>query len=1074
MPFHYFHSERLGPLFPVLHDEIRRERRTLPPQKTQAIIVGNLETEAWITRRFLAADGILMGVSFPFLESAIGSFSERLELQLSPTSSESWFLPPAGERPRALGTAEFEILLLGILNDKANGELLHKLGYATDQLTPSQLTTLATVLADELRETILHRPTLLNEVGKGKQQGKSAGEKLWRALYHSLQATARPFPAFEPGLADQIAAHQLPAGSVTETLYLFGMPMLSEYHLRALAAIARHASVHLYMTDLAAHATSDNGLLATAGKKAKAFVALLRDVCKSYAADFTVTAVSADAEPGKSFTVYALPGIWRGAELIGDEFHNLLMRNPDVYQDDIAVSLTNPSLQYAAFERALAMRQLVAFSRERFYEVPHPLAELWQIIADVAQGGLSRPLIVRYALHPLVAEKHAIEPDSIQQWLTALEKAHGYRDDYPEAQSVFGLEAALRRIERGIIMRNTQDTDLPAARSLRPFDSRDFAEAFHTFLQPLVTARTRLANRTGEKLADEMLALQHEISGAGESSQTLAAWFDQVRMLQGFAALTLLHIVKLLKRHLPGKSLAQQTGREGITFSSLAASCYTRDTQLLFDLSEDADRQDKQVEYLFPEIQAAPTRFTGFEQLANQLATVLSSDSRYIILAYSAQDPASGTEKYPSQALAEVQGAAKILGRTEATRRNFSPSLLSVDATHPPIAADADRRTAWLLQRPSTHLQPLSAFTLPNLTNDMSMAATDLRDLLAYLKNPARHILRRHLPPDLAIAEFNRDEPKLAVGNDARLRFCEEYLELVLLDAGDRTPPAASNFIRFKQARGDYAPEGFDQAGRLLAEGDNDRRLSGLAHKLRDDYRLVEYIFHSGVTKPFAVEETARLTRRYHPAIRLLETSITGSSGILLQDPEGRLFWLQSAIYGERNTSLIELHLLLCIFALAEIQLSNPAITLADFATNTRSKDPIGAIDFTPRTGLPLPDASSARAYLERLLTDITAQHIVWYDHSLVKDPKLAEWSDMPDDEILQRLAKQPEKNTNEDLQRLQSYFALEADSGSVSFFETFIRPVAQLDRRENPAKTPAGAAGPAKGKTGKKKAGKT
>ncbi len=1073
MPFHYFHSERLGALFPVLYDAVHRERQTIPPQKSQAIIVGNLETEAWITRRFLEADGILMGVSFPFLESAIASFSQRLELERTPADSESWFLPPSGDWPQAIGTAEFELLTLGILNDRNNEGILHDLGYEREQLTPSQMTTLATALARELRETILHCPTVLNKLGQEMKPGKSAGEKLWQHLYRSLQATGRPFPAFEPGLGDKIAAKKPASGKIAETLYLIGMPILSEYHLRALAAIARHTTVHLYMTDLSAYAASDNSLLATAGKKAKAFVALLRKVCKDYSTDFTATAISASAAPDKMLSIYALPGIWRGAELIGDELHDLLSRNPNLYQNDIAVSLTQPGAQYAAFERALAMRQLIAFSRERFFEAPHPLAELWQILSDAIKAGISRPLLVRYALNPLVVEKYENETEKIQQWLAALEKAHGFRDDYPESQAVFGVEAALRRIARGVIIRSSQDTDLPAACSLRPFDNRDFAEGFHTFLRPLFTARERLANRAGDSLADAMLALQHDISGAGESSKTLAEWLNRVRTLRGFDTLTLPHIVHLLQRHLPAKSLAQQTGREGITFSSLAASCYTRDTQLLFDLNEDADGQDRQAEYLFPEIQHAQTHLTGFEQLVNQLATVMSSDSRYVILAYSSQDPATGAEKYPSQALAEVERAAEILGRSTVVSRSFSPDIIAGDASRPPVASDADRRTLWLLRNRSANPQPLSAYTLPKVSATVPMPAVELRDLAAYLANPARQVLRRHLPPEFAIAEFRRDEPKLAVGNDARLRFCEEYLELALLDASERTLPNASAFVRFRQARGDYPPEGFDHAMRLLAEGDNDRRLSELAQRLRDEFTLVEYVFRTGISQPFTVKETPRLARIYYPAPCLLKSRITGVSGILLQDAEGRLFRLKSAIYSDRNADLLELHLLLCLFALAEISLSKPAITLADFATNTRSRDAMGAIRFTARTGLPLPDFSSAKNYLEHLLTELMEQQIVWYDHSLIKDPKLAEWSEMPGDEVLKRLAKQQENNTNDELLRLQKYFALEVDSGSLRFFETFIRPVALLDRIENPEKTQGKNEGATKGKSTRQRANK-
>lgn len=1074
MPFHYFHSENLDALFPVLRAEMRNERHALPPQKMQAIVVGNLETEAWITRRFIAADGVLMGVCFPFLESAIHSFSERLEFQIPASQSESWFLPPTGERQAALGIAEFEILLLGILTDKRSAQLLHELGYRDDNLTASQITTLAGVLADELRETILHAPALLTKTGRENGQARTPGEKLWRELYQALRSTGHPFPAFEPALAEQIAARQMPGGLAADTLHLFGMPALSEYHLRALAAIARHLSVKLYMTDLSSVAEHTNLLLATAGKKAVAFTGLLRDACSTYGAPFTAEAVAAGPAQQKQFALYALPGIWRGAELMGDEFHEILLSNPQLYQDDVGVSLTDPGLQYAAFERSLAMRELVAFSRERFYEVSHPLAGLWQIIAEAVQSGLSRQLLARYALHPLVAEQAATQPERIAQWLRALDKAQAYRDDYPAAQEVFSIESALRRMNRGLIIQGAHDTTLPAARTLRLFDSADFAAGFYAFLQPLARARAALGSLTGEALARSMLLVQHEISAAGESTQVLAGWFDKVKMLRGFSTLGLPHMVRLLRRHLQGKSLAQQTGHEGITFSSLAASCYTRDTQLLFDLSEDADRREAHGDHLFPEIQKAPTRFTVFEQLATQVATALSSSARYVILAHSAQDPATGAAKYPSQVLAEARAAAEALGRAEVSRPAFGANLLHNEPALPAIASDADRRTAWLLQRPAAAYEPLSSYTLPPVSENRVPATIDLRDLASYLENPARHVLRRHLPPDAEIASFGHEEPRLAVSSDARLRFCEEYLDLALLDANAAALPSAAEYVRARQMRGEYAPEGFDQAGRLLAEDGNDRRLTALAQTLSAHFRLVEYIFRAGIGRTFVVDESPRLTRYYHDAICLSQSTLTGSSGLLLQNREGNLFRLQSAIYGNRNAALVELHLLSCILGAAKVAVSVPVITLADLATGTRSKDAIAALAFTPRASLALREEKTAREYLERLADQICAQRIFWYDHSMVKDPKLAEWSGMSCEEVLQRLAKPPETNANSDLQRLQKFFALEVDGASGEFFEAFIRPVAVLDQQQNYGKTPGSGARSKAGKSHRPKAGNT
>ena len=120
-----------------------------------------------------------------------------------------------------------------------------------------------------------------------------------------------------------------------------------------------------------------------------------------------------------------------------------------------------------------------------------------------------------------------------------------------------------------------------------------------------------------------------------------------------------------------------------------------------------------------------------------------------------------------------------------------------------------------------------------------------------------------------------------------------------------------------------------------------------------------------------------------------------------------------------------------------------------------------------------MPDSADARAYVELLLARLCEQHIAWYDHSLVKNPRLAEWAAMAPAEILQRLTKQQENNTSEDLRRLQRYFALEADSNSVAFFDTFIRPVAVLDRELKPAKATAATGRTAAKTRTKKQAGK-
>ena len=84
MAFYYHKAHTLGALFPELYRLLKSERRSLKPQTPQTIIVGSLDIEAWIEEQFIEKDGVLMGVHFPFLETAIETFAERRAAALFP------------------------------------------------------------------------------------------------------------------------------------------------------------------------------------------------------------------------------------------------------------------------------------------------------------------------------------------------------------------------------------------------------------------------------------------------------------------------------------------------------------------------------------------------------------------------------------------------------------------------------------------------------------------------------------------------------------------------------------------------------------------------------------------------------------------------------------------------------------------------------------------------------------------------------------------------------------------------------------------------------------------------------
>ena len=91
MRFDYIHSHQIEALYAPLAVRLHAERQKLEPQTPQTIVVGNLDTETFLQQKIIAESGVLMGVNFPFLESAIENFYTRLRFDLPPAANESWF-----------------------------------------------------------------------------------------------------------------------------------------------------------------------------------------------------------------------------------------------------------------------------------------------------------------------------------------------------------------------------------------------------------------------------------------------------------------------------------------------------------------------------------------------------------------------------------------------------------------------------------------------------------------------------------------------------------------------------------------------------------------------------------------------------------------------------------------------------------------------------------------------------------------------------------------------------------------------------------------------------------------------
>ncbi|MBS0617214.1 MAG: exodeoxyribonuclease V subunit gamma [Spirochaetes bacterium] len=1043
----YFHATRLSDLFPLLREKVHTERRRLTPQKPQTIVVGNLDTEAWLERQFIELDTILMGVTFPFLESAIGNFIERIFANDAPLANANWFSNRQSPVIEKISLGDLAAIIYGIVCAEENAASVKALGYDIAAMHESTRLLVAHRLATALREYALHIP---DELGAHEA---ATTQNFWRLVREKLGSSKRTWYTFDTQLPYQLLDKTSAPGTSEPDLFLFGMPLLSLQHTRLLAVIARKVTVNIFTVDLSHLADNTDTNIAALGKKHHDFHDVLAQSAKFASVPLHIQNV-ASTEPQANTQVYfcAFPGVQRMAELSGDMNHALLMQDATLRQDDIAVALTDGASQFSAFDIACGARSLYAYTRANFIEAGDAAVEFWKIVSNAATMGLSRPLITSYITNPIVRAIFAIDDEGSDMILSIFSRAHAFRDDYPESQAAYNFDHGLERIQRALL----QSNDAPLASvELRFLDAPNFVEKLLTLLQPLVGARSTLSTATGGKVSEALRKFAEFAIGNDEAP--LAAtleWSEHLLRLPGSQYIGFTALVKLMEKYFMPSSIKQTFPYEGITFSAFTATCFTKKIHWLADLNEIADKKSDVGEELIAAYRTAQTRLTATEQLATTLVTALYSGAERLYLAWSNRDNKTAAERYPSQLIESIRRHAAELRLPATDSHNYPPTILSKEdeSSAPPIASDADARTRFLVQNDAGKSEAqLTKLLLPHFSDVEIPGAIAWRDLETFLLHPTLQKLAPYFPELTGVVAFRSDEPQLGVADSGRLRFCENYLKEALLSAQRAPAPEIETFIRRAQERGEHPPAGFDQALSLVRMNQNSEHLKSAYAQFSDDTCVQEIYFNEHIEMRTVYDDGERLKRYYFPAPQIGGHKIAGLAGqFILDTTTQRLHKLEFYWGNNRTVNLVQMHLLLCALSLcAGNDITALHLTTLAFETKKDNNELRPALKEMVRMNIP--DKAAAETYLQNIVESFATNQFVWFDANLLGPNNLEGMKDLSTENIIDRIDTPTPVEIQLSLAR--QIYDLRADANSVAYFDKFIRPVAAhlSDKSEEP-----------------------
>jgi len=954
MPQHYKSAQNLKALTEALYQDIKTERQKLAPNQILNIVVSSQSVEQFLIDEFLARDKILMGVEFPFLENTI----------------ENFFKDEKTSKPRAT-LFELELAVLQYIKGPEGENFLKEINLYSDA-PGGNAVAISRHLARTIREYLLHIPEQM------AANGDIAFLKMWRSVRELLREKCTL-----PLIMDSLRI-DIPIESVKsiDRVFLFSLPKLSAFHEKAITAMARYADIHVYSPEA------------------------IDSTCR------TLPSIASAA-----IEIWAIPGKWRGAELLADYCHAELLKDKTLAQFDLTVLLNKPDEQIPAWKQAMAMRTLTFSMRSALSADKNVGLKLMQIFAQ-ASGGVSRALLLSYLENSLVKETFGWDKEKIQSFVSALETAHGFRDDYPELQAVYNFSAAIERLKRGHFM---LPRDKKLAAHERSLDNPETLAQFESGLKPLLSFSKELVTLKARKLTEKFLS---QLKGFAPLDEP---WFESIKSLiqtiddyLGDTNLNMAELIAILDAHLPRETLSERKDSLGIRAENFTGIAFSARQIIVCDLNEHADLAKSAKAYL-PEYEFAPSRLTSEKQLELSLYGAWAGAQDKLIIAYSSVDPKTGATLYPSAVLARFKRHLELLGVQVTERIGLAPNMLLDNGSS---AADADfyiRQS--LRQKPVENNVAARIYRTPHAT---ARSVLQIADLASYLTRPTRFRLQNF--EEKTVTDFDFSEPPLAIAEKNKLLFCHEYIEAIRLNNLEKAISAPLDYIKARQLAGTLPPEGFDQAQAQLKITPSSEILETFAVAERT-VRRIEYILVPNLEKPFIKEDHATLMRHYLRSPVVAGKSLAGAIGPFFER-DGILCLRQSQIYPQTVASLARIRLYLALLKMVDIVRE---IVLEEIRVTTTKKKAIAGslvVKYAEVGRLDQEPMLQAETFLSDLIADMAKNDIFWFDAKEIKKPEKID--------SLETLKEQLDAVTRGKAPFLRSYYMLNTSQRSFDFYQKF------------------------------------
>ncbi|MBV6494666.1 MAG: RecBCD enzyme subunit RecC [Turneriella sp.] len=1060
MAFYYYQATDFNALFDKIYTLIKVERKTLKPQTPQTIVVGSRDIAEWLEEKFIERDDVLMGIDFLFLENALLAFDERLNTQNFPEANESWFKAPQENDKLSYATFfDFQLAVLDILFASQEKEDAFQKEFNLKNLTQLQILALVQKVTKQINEYLLHAPQAMQETLTKKNS--SLPLQLFSLAHEKLAQRGLLSPLFllPPQKKDSFPLKESPTQKISNALYLFGMPLLSAYHLTQLVRVSQTIDVHLAALHIPVIKGGKNPFYQKAAQHFEKYTNFLQKQVAALNATLHIESTESMLSPwqkrwasgdlsqtstDKRINFLALPATYRGAEIIADKWHDALMKDNALRQEDFSLLLTDGKKQLAAFEKASHERKLSLFTRAKFFERTSDVLDLLSIFSQASSEGVTRELVVTYLNNPLVCETFTLTRETQELYITALSSANGYRSNYEASLAIYNFDAAIKRLRLGLLVdtQNASDEEIPGAAYLREFDSEETFENFLSCIGLLLDAPKMLQNQSAKKLAEQFVKLitRFESPNSPFEIAEVCSTLKKIELAVGEHEMSAAQIVSLLNSTLIKPSLTQKYDEFGICASSFLSVAPHRRYTTFFNLNEEIDKDTKLDADALPEYFLSPTRLEKRERTQIELVQAVLSPCEVLQIAYTIFDPITGAEKYPSLTLEEFKASLSKDDFQE--EKTFASTILDFSYNTVPIASDADLTTRRLILENQKNQHPLSEFLLPELPPTPAKENITLDEIIKYVLNPFDYFYKVLTHQSESLLEFKSDTPRLAESSSSRYHFIEKYLYDALTNPQEGLSLEPLQKVAREERCAKLPPDGFDFMRRFLVQKGEassqtyNAELFTSARLARQSYQIHLFLFDERIKTPLRIEETDRLIRIYLPAPHIGKMTITGQSFSLLYNTNANEY-LYLSPYEERSVSVVKLYLLLALIQQTKLEsFTLDSIKKIVYEFDKKKDNLSEKVQFTLTLDKP---QKIVELHLEKILTQLQNQNAACFSVDYLGKNNIEGYNNK-DDQVIETLIRNGYSNGDS----IAYFFQKEPDSASVDFYKTIIRPMAE------------------------------